>query len=141
MAFSGPLLKPSRLDRQVDKYEKRMAKAKAKKAEDRQAAVVFSENRRQAYKRDNGLCRVFGVGVKLTSANPLEVGHAHHVRFRSAGGDDSLGNLATVSARAHDLIHRHVLDVTGDANGTLSITQRHLETGRIVRQWDSPCPS
>lgn len=134
----APLWKSSTLDRKAAKYEARVARVKSKKAEDRKAAAVFSLKRQQAYQRDHGLCRVFGVPVKLTSANPLEVAHAHHVIFRSAGGTDDLSNLATVSARAHDLIHRHVIDVSGNANGTLVIRQRNIETGRIVREWESP---
>ena len=43
--------------------------------------------------------------------------HRHHVRFRSAGGQDVLSNLLLLCAACHGLIHAHRLRIEGtDAN-------------------------
>lgn len=135
------LLKPSRYERDLEKHERRLARAKAKRTAKRVEVDAFAQLRRLVYLRDRATCRVFGTPLKLVSANPLEVAHCHHVIFRSAGGSDALENLALLSPRAHDLVHRHVIDVTGDANKTLTILERNPETGRVVHEWTSPCPS
>jgi 5-methylcytosine-specific restriction endonuclease McrA len=61
----------------------------------------------------------------------------HHIVYRSAGGTDEPGNCISLCFDCHRAEHGHELDITGDANGTLIIVRRHLETGRIVRQWES----
>lgn len=136
MAYAGPILKPSALDRQIEKYKRRMAKAKDKRAEERREREAWSVVRKAAFVRDRGRCRAFGTPLSLVTANPELLAHAHHVVFRSAGGSDDLSNVCTLSPRAHEMVHRHMLDVEGDANATLTFRQRHPETGRIEREWE-----
>lgn len=62
----------------------------------------------KAIARDRGYCQVPGCSRAAA--------HAHHVRFRSAGGSDDLYNLVAVCAAHHLIaIHRGYLLVTGQA--------------------------
>ena len=45
--------------------------------------------------------------------------HHHHILWRSRGGQHTTQNLVLVCAACHRLIHDHLLDVSGDADGTL----------------------
>jgi hypothetical protein len=67
-----------------------------------------STPRRRAVERDRGLCQVPGCSRAAA--------HAHHVRFRSAGGTDEPGNLVGLCA-AHHLhgVHRGWVRVRGTA--------------------------
>jgi len=135
------LLKPSRLDRAVRQFQRRRLRRTTRQAKVRALALVSSQLRKEAYARDGGCCRVTGVPLKLVSDNPELVAHGHHVIFRSAGGADELWNIAIVSPRVHERIHQHQYDVEGNANDTLICRERDLETGKILREWESRCPS
>ena len=67
---------------------------------------------RRAVERDGGLCQVPGCSRAAA--------HAHHVRFRSAGGTDEAGNLVALCA-AHHLhgVHRGWVRVRGRAPDAL----------------------
>jgi hypothetical protein len=67
-----------------------------------------STPRKRAVERDRGLCQVPGCSRAAA--------HAHHVRFRSAGGTDEPGNLVAICA-AHHLhgVHRGWVRVHGTA--------------------------
>jgi hypothetical protein len=67
---------------------------------------------RRAVERDRGFCQVPGCSRAAA--------HAHHVTWRSRGGDDDPGNLVSVCA-AHHLhgIHRGWIKVSGTAPGGL----------------------
>ena len=134
---TGRLIKPVKLDRQALKFERHKVIARARRNELKADLDAFSEIRRQVYARDHGCCRAYGTPVKLRSDNPMLVAHAHHIKFRSAGGEDTLDNLATLSARAHYLIHQHLLECEGDANGTLTFTLRDGESGAVLERWES----
>jgi hypothetical protein len=71
-----------------------------------------STPRRRAVDRDGGLCQVPGCSRAAA--------HAHHVRFRSAGGTDEAGNLVALCA-AHHLngVHRGWVRVRGRAPDAL----------------------
>jgi hypothetical protein len=84
--------------------------------------------------------------VFLTSADPLKISHAHHIKLASAGGSDDPYNRVTLSAKAHAMRHpgpfsTHILDIEGDGNRTVTFTLRNMETGKIDREWSSECPS
>jgi hypothetical protein len=68
---------------------------------------------RRAVERDGGLCQVPGCSRAAA--------HAHHVRFRSAGGTDEAGNLVALCA-AHHLhdVHRGWVRVRGRAPDALA---------------------
>ena len=121
------------------------ARQKRKAAETRHQklakALEMDALRRQAYTRDKGRSRVTGMPVLLHSSDPFKVAHLHHVKFLSAGGTDTLDNVCIVELVSHDAIHRHLIELTGNPNETLTITTRDPESGRIVARKESPCPS
>lgn len=79
----------------------------------RNKAANLARVRAVVKSRDNGRCRVPGC-TKTTC-------DLHHLRFRSAGGDDSTSNLYLLCREHHRAVHQHVLKVYGtDANGTLT---------------------
>lgn len=43
----------------------------------------------------------------------------HHIKFRSAGGEDSTDNVALLCRPCHDDIHGYRLAVSGNANKSL----------------------
>lgn len=57
--------------------------------------------RAAALKRDNWTCRLKG----LAPHDCWGELHVHHIRLRSQGGGDELGNLATLCPDAHDWVH------------------------------------
>lgn len=58
---------------------------------------AYEQLRRQVLDRDNWKCQNCG------RASELQV---HHLRFRSALGDDSIDNLITLCFSCHESIHR-----------------------------------
>lgn len=140
LAF-GALAKPHGIDRAIAKHAKRVAKSRAKRALDAKAAAEWDVLKRAVYERDKGRCRVCGHARKLRSENPLDESDAHHIVFRSAGGENTTTNLVTVcSWPCHRHIHEHRLSVTGSGDGEIVIQEIHPETGRVVRQWESRAP-
>lgn len=135
------LLKSSRLDRDIARYQRRRQRHTTRQAKKRALMLVSSQLRKEAYARDGGRCRVTGVPLKLVSENPELVAHGHQVIFKSAGGKDELWNIATVAPRVHEGIHQHKYDVEGNANDTLIVRESDLETGKTTREWESPNPS
>ena len=65
------------------------------------------------HSRDGWRCRF------CHSRNAL---HAHHIIYRSQGGEDTSGNLITLCAKHHDLIHAHIFVLIGDANNKVTVT-------------------
>lgn len=118
------------------KAEKRAAKAKRKR-DTRGVEMARDEaERRLAYDRDGGKCRATGRWMPFKHASVLRAAHSHHVVFRSAGGDGSLKNRLTVCAEIHDMLHRHILEVSGNPNSRVRFRQRNQETGQIEREWE-----
>ena len=50
----------------------------------------------EVMKRDNWKCRMCGCRDNL---------QAHHIKFRSSGGDDTRVNLITLCAKHHAMVH------------------------------------
>lgn len=58
-------------------------------------------------KRDRNLCVVCGRPADLINPWP-----AHHIKYRSQGGDDSIDNMISVCPMCHAQIHLHCLNGT-----------------------------
>jgi 5-methylcytosine-specific restriction endonuclease McrA len=87
-------------------HDKREAKrAKEKRWQQVRQAVLVRDERR---------CRV------CRSRDAVDV---HHVRFRSAGRDDSTRNCATLCRGCHADVHAYRLAIEGDADKTLKVTR------------------
>ncbi len=72
--------------------------------------------RRAVLVRDEGKCQVPGCrGHRYIDL--------HHIHPRAAGGGHDPDNLVVVCSTHHDLLHRDVLRVTRDADGTLTWTR------------------
>jgi len=69
--------------------------------------------RRSVLVRDEGQCQVPG----CRHQRHLDL---HHIRHRSKGGGHVPDNLVTVCSAHHDLLHRDVLRVTKNQDGTLT---------------------
>ncbi len=145
MVWAGPLLKPSRLTRDIEKHERRQARASMKRQADKAVADAWEAKRLEIYTRDKGCSRASGRELLFKSDNPFKVADVNHIQLRSAGGPDESWNLCILSREEHDMFHgkHHVflLEISGDADMTLSFTKLNRETGRIVQQWMSPNPS
>ena len=74
---------------------------------------AWERRARRVYERDGWRCVVPG----CHSYRNL---HAHHIRFRSLGGSDELGNLATLCAAHHQRgVHAGQIRIHGTAPGAL----------------------
>lgn len=114
------LLKPSKLDRLGRKNLKRLAKARAKRLEQEEHRFIEQIARVAIYNRDGGRCRVCGMKLFLSSRDPFKVMHKHHVKYRSAGGEDTMENQIAICPKCHQQEHWHTLSLTGTA-GRLKI--------------------
>jgi phage terminase large subunit GpA-like protein len=61
-------------------------------------------------KRDRWRCRACGYRANLA---------AHHVRFRSQGGEDSTQNLLILCSGCHEGLHRHSLEIKAHEGGEI----------------------
>jgi 5-methylcytosine-specific restriction endonuclease McrA len=80
------------------------------KARERQ----WQATRKLVLVRDRYRCRV------CASAEQVDV---HHIRLRSAGGEDVPSNLAAMCRACHELIHLHKLTVRGNGDKALKVTR------------------
>lgn len=135
-----PLPGSGRLERRNRKRELAVAVTKAEKRAELQAAEDWRERRLEVYTRDHGTDRSFGIALIFEGDSLTTRAQIHHILYRSHGGSDDMSNLVTLSQKAHQMIHDGELTVEGDANGTLTFTQKDLNTGRTVNTWESPCP-
>lgn len=138
--LAQPLWKPSRQDAAERRYDRRQERRAEKRAEDRVIRQRRSAVRVDAFRREQGRCRAYGVPLKLVTDNPYELAHSHHIVYRSAGGADSLDNCVILSPQAHRDEHEHRLQIAGDPNGTLTFTKINPETGDVLERWESPRP-
>lgn len=81
----------------------------------RKASPLLKQARRLAVERAEGLCEARWAGCAGRGE------HAHHVRRRSQGGDDTVDNLLMVCHRCHGEIH---------ANPALAAKKGHLKLAR-----------
>lgn len=140
LAF-GALAKPSRLDRDVAKHRKRVAKRATKRDEDREARQIWAEICAVIFERDKGRCRVCARRVKKNADDPRKRAETHHIVYRSAGGEDLPMNLLLTCGICHSLEHQHRIEISGNGNGTATVRHFNAETGKVISQWDSPCPA
>ncbi len=140
----GPLTKPSRLVRKVEKFARVITRRAAKDAEDAKLDREAAKIRAQVWDRDKAVCRAYGVPLKRQHENPEIVGHCHHIRFKSQGGPDETWNEILLSPMAHERAHARydaiVLEVHGDADETLTFIEKQIETGQELRRWESRVP-
>lgn len=141
----GPLSKSSPLKRKERKFERVQARRDATAAEnarlEREAAAV----RDAVWKRDKGVCRAYGVPLMRKHENPVRVGECHHIQPRSLGGPDTTCNEVLISPIAHERAHSRydalTLEIHGNPDETLTFVEKHTETGKELRRWESPVPS
>lgn len=93
-------------------FPKPPSRARGKRDKTRAKEAAWQKVRRAVLARDGRRCRV------CHSRDQIE---AHHIRFRSVGGEHSTSNTACVCQICHADIHAYRLSVSGDANGTLII--------------------
>ena len=67
------------------------------------------------FDRDNWRCRMPSCGRRSNL-------HAHHIIFRSHGGDDAEWNLITLCSTCHDAVHDRWLLLEGDATTGVTFT-------------------
>jgi 5-methylcytosine-specific restriction endonuclease McrA len=133
--------KPSRFDREVSKFKRQQAKAKAKRQETRRDRVKWALVCLSIFMRDQGRCRVCQRGVKPLHGNPEQRAETHHIQYRSAGGSDDSTNLVLLCGSCHALEHAHRLQIRGNGDGVVTVTLINAETGSALNQAESPCPT
>ncbi len=124
------LAKPSRLARDVEKWERRQAKALETRRRQSAERAAFARVSKAVKARHGGRCRICRCRTTVagSGANPNHFGSAHHIVYRSAGGTDDLQNLIWLCAECHQKEHAHELDIRGTAD-KLKITI-HLKADR-----------
>ena len=96
--------------------QKPISRAAEKQQRHRDKERVWQQLRRLVLHRDKHTCRACGFreGVDV-----------HHIKMRSAGGDDSTANCAALCRVCHAEIHAYRLFLVGkDANKSLRV-ERH----------------
>lgn len=74
---------------------------------------ALDEAKREVLARDDYQCR-------YPSCSARSMLHVHHIMFRSRGGSDEPGNLVTLCALHHRMLHGEVIGVSGRAPDELS---------------------
>lgn len=88
---------------------------------------------RQTKKRDNWTCQYCGKqGGQLGSAEL----HAHHIKPRSKGGEDTLNNLITVCHSCHEDLHDQRIHSGGHPNSTPANTRAGRQTSKPTTNGD-----
>lgn len=138
-----PNFKPAPGTGRIERYQRRILrralKMRSQKAEDRAEQARQKLIRLSVYTRDHGRCRAFGVPLKFESDNLLKRSECHHIVYRSAGGTWDTFNLCTLSPKAHRMEHEGLLEVSGNADHTLTFTEFEYRSGTrtFVRTWES----
>ena len=97
----------------LDKPEPR---AKEKARLDRAKAKAWRYLQEAVYSRDDGRCRACGRDAWALS-------DVHHIRYRSAGGADTMQNCILLCRPCHNDEHEHLVRITGTADD-LTIERR-----------------
>lgn len=104
----------------------RIGKPRSRAEEKAEKRTAAKKQQRDVYRlvteRDKRKCRSCLNQADPNALDMLKRGHHHHVVFRSAGGQDTTGNLMLACARCHAEIHAHRLSVSGDADGVLTFS-------------------
>lgn len=110
------LAKPTRLDRDVKKWQRQVTRRAAKTAKDRAARAEWERVSKLVKARDGQRCRLCGIRTtRVGAGDPRLWGHVHHIVFRSQGGTDDLENLLLLCAGCHADIHTGKLGASGTA--------------------------
>ena len=132
--------KPSRARAELNRYAARQKREREKRRQkliaQRHAADAWAKVRAEVFARDGGRCRAYGNRIYLSTGCLPDLMHAHHIVYRSAGGDSSLSNLLALSAEAHAQVHDGLLDIQGDGNQQVTFTKRDLK-GHVTHVWTS----
>lgn len=139
-AEGKPLWKNPKQQAKVDRLER---KGVTDRAADREAKLERAAHNRQMtltrraiYERDKGCCRVCKRVLAFEHHNPKLQMQWHHIVYRSAGGDDSVDNGLSICWRDHKREHEHVIVIKG-TGAKVTITEKHPETLRVIREWES----
>lgn len=111
-----PLWKPSKLDREMARYQRTLVRRAAKRARDHAEAQAWRVLSLQVEARDSGRCRVCQREAPRMTGAPDQWGQAHHIVYRSAGGPDALSNLVWVCNACSEQEHRHMMAISGTAD-------------------------
>lgn len=88
----------------------------AKRSRIKLAATAYKALLKQVYERDGWRCR---------SCHRRDCINAHHIKFRSQGGNDELGNLVSLCVSCHRAVHDGNLRVFINNNGEIDFTNRN----------------
>jgi 5-methylcytosine-specific restriction endonuclease McrA len=131
------LLKPSyHVAKAIKQRDAAYLKRAARLHKKRMLRVAEDAVREVVYKRDKGQCRCCGRALKLHGISLLDVMHAHHVIYRSAGGSDHQDNRLSLCAWCHEAEHHALLMIAGEPKKIVTFT-RVTEFGKVIRQWES----
>lgn len=101
-----------------------IAKPTSRAAERKGQKAAAKTRQRKVYAlvtiRDKRRCRACTDEADPSATDMTRHGHHHHIRFRSAGGQDTSENLALLCNACHADVHAHRLIVTGNASGVLT---------------------
>lgn len=111
--------KPTKLDRVL-----------ARKREQLDEKALENRVNQLVDQRDKKTCRCCGRSGNPHSTTLLERIHRHHIRYRSAVGEESSANKVSLCAWCHAAEHAGQLDIIGeDANGLLAF---EIEEAAVV---------
>lgn len=136
-----PLWKEGPIKALAKKLETRREKRRARRLRTMAEMDAWMQVRQDVWRRDRGYCRSCGRAVWLQHADPFKIANIHHIEYRSAGGSNESYNLVTLCIRCHDLEHRRLLEIVGNADIYLGITLKHPDSYRIIETRESPCPT
>jgi hypothetical protein len=138
-AAQKPAPGSGRLQRQVNRLKAKGAIEKTITEVDSEARRADREIRFHCFLRDNRRCRAFGTPLKFDTDNLKKKSENHHVIPKSAGGSDDPWNRCTLSPLAHSMRHGGELEITGNADETLTFKQYEFKGGTRVflREWES----
>lgn len=88
---------------------------RSKRDKSREKEQQWQRVRQCVLVRDGRRCRV---------CKTKEGVDVHHIRFRSAGGEDSTANCAALCRVCHRETHAYRLSISGDANGKLKVERQ-----------------
>lgn len=111
------LCKPSKLEKAVAKWEKRLQSADEKRRAKRLHDEAWRKVSEAVSIRDKHTCRVCKrPTIRYGTGDPRLVGQSHHIIYRSAGGKDTLENCVWICGQCSDDEHTHRIDITGTSS-------------------------
>lgn len=134
-----PLPGSGRLERRARRLKAKAALEPETHQEKLERLEFWRVLRFDLYARDCGCCRACGLALDLEAGLASNALHAHHLKHRSAGGQDVLDNLAALCVKCHRLHHDGRLLISGTV-ALLSFVLRNLK-GVVVRSWESELKS